>query len=54
MYTAEVGNIQMLTMERAMEVFQTSVALCCERNCVLSDISDDMHRMRFSWIEIEG
>jgi len=27
MYTAEVGDIQMLTMQRAMEVFQTSVAL---------------------------
>lgn len=57
-YGAKVGNIQVFTMERAVEVFQMFVALCyrnltMESSCVLSDVSDDMHRLGFSWAEIE-
>lgn len=58
-YGARVGNIQVFTMERAVEVFQMFAALCyknltMESSCVLSDVSNDMHRLGFSWTEIEG
>lgn len=57
-YGARVGNIQVFTMKRAVEVFQMFVVRCYENltmesSCVLSDVSDDMHRLGFSWAEIE-
>ena len=45
-YGAMVGNIQVFTMERAVEVYK-------EASVVLSDVGDDMHRLGFTWAEIE-
>lgn len=58
-YGAHVGNIQVFTLERAVEVFKMFAALCYENltmeaSVVLSDVSDDMHRLGFSWEEIEA
>ena len=57
-YGATVGNIQVFTVERAVEVFKMFAARCydnltMEASVVLSDVSDDMHRLGFSWVEIE-
>lgn len=57
-YGARVGNIQVFTLDRAVEVFKMFVTRCYENitpesSCVLSDVSDDMHRLGFSWAEIE-
>ena len=56
---ATVGNIQVFTLDRAVEVFKMFVARCYENltleaSVVLSDVSDDMHRLGFSWEEIEA
>lgn len=58
-YGATVGNIQVFTLERAVEVFKMFAARCYENltlesSCVLSDVSEDMHRLGFSWVEIEN
>ena len=58
-YGATVGNIQVFTLERAVEVFKMFAARCYENltmeaSVVLSDVSDDMHRLGFSWEEIEA
>lgn len=58
-YGATVGNIQVFTLERAVEVFKMFAARCyanltMEASVVLSDVSDDMHRLGFSWEEIEA
>lgn len=55
---AKVGNIQVFTIERAVEVFKMFVARCYENltmesSVVLSAVSDDMHRLGFTWSEIE-
>lgn len=57
-YGAKVGNIQVFTMERAVEVFQMFAARCygcltMESSVVLSNVADDMHRLGFTWDEIE-
>lgn len=57
-YGAMVGNIRVFTMERAVEVYKMSAALCyadltMEASVVLSDVGDDMHRLGFTWSEIE-
>lgn len=57
-YGAKVGNIQVFTVERAVEVFKMFVVHCysdltMESSCVLSDVSQDMHNIGFSWSEIE-
>lgn len=57
-YGAKVGNIQVFTLERAVEVFKMFVVRCyndltIESSIVLSDVSDDMHKIGFSWSEIE-
>lgn len=60
-YGAMVGNIQVFTMERAVEVYKMFAALCyadltMEASVVLSDVGDDMHHMHrlgFTWAEIE-
>lgn len=57
-YGAKVGNIQVFTLERAVEVFKMFVVCCyndltIESSIVLSDVSDDMHKIGFSWSEIE-
>ena len=58
-YGATVGNIQVFTLERAVEVFKMFAARCYENltmeaSFVLSDVSEDMHRLGFSWEEIEA
>nr|DAQ58888.1 MAG TPA: hypothetical protein [Caudoviricetes sp.] len=58
-YGATVGNIQVFTLERAVEVFKMFAARCYENltlesSCVLSAVSEDMHRLGFSWVEIEN
>ena len=58
-YGATVGNIQVFTLERATEVFKMFAARCYENltmeaSFVLSDVSEDMHRLGFSWEEIEA
>lgn len=58
-YGATVGNIQVFTLERAVEVFKMFAARCytnltMEASVVLSDVSEDMHRLGFSWEEIEA
>ena len=58
-YGAHVGNIQVFTLERAVEVFKMFAARCydnltMEASVVLSDVSEDMHRLGFSWEEIEA
>ena len=57
-YGAMVGNIQVFTMERAVEVYKMFAARCyadltMEASVVLSDVGDDMHRLGFTWAEIE-
>lgn len=57
-YGAKVGSIQVFTLERAVEVFQMFAARCyscltMESSVVLSDVADDMHRLGFTWDEIE-
>ena len=57
-YGAKVGNIQVFTVEKAIEVFKMFVVRCynnltMESSCVLSDVSQDMHNIGFSWSEIE-
>lgn len=57
-YGARVGNIQVFTLERAVEVYKMFAARCYENltmesSCVLSDVAEDMHRLGFSWAEIE-
>lgn len=58
-YGAKVGNIQVFTMERAVEVFKLFAARCyadltLEASVVLSDVGEDMHRLGFTWEEIEN
>lgn len=58
-YGATVGNIQVFTLERAVEVSKMFAARCYENltlesSCVLSDVSEDMHRLGFTWSEIEA
>jgi hypothetical protein len=58
-YGARVGNIQVFTMERAVEVFKAFAVRCYENltiesSVVLSNVSEDMHRLGFSWEEIEA
>lgn len=57
-YSAKVGNIQVFTRERAIEVFKMLASICyndltMESSVVLSEVSEDMHRIGFSWEEIE-
>lgn len=57
-YGAMVGNIRVFTMERAVEVYKMFAAHCyadlaMEASVVLSSAGDDMHRLGFTWAEIE-
>lgn len=57
-YGAKVGNIQVFTLERAVEVFKMFATRCyndltMESSIVLSKVSEDMHKIGFSWTEIE-
>lgn len=57
-YGAKIGNIQVFTIERAIEVFKMFVSLCykeitMESSIVLSNVSDDMHNIGFDWETIE-
>lgn len=57
-YGAKIGNIQVFTYERAIEVFKIFVERCykdltMESSSVLSDVSDDMHKIGFGYDELE-
>lgn len=57
-YGAKVGNIQVFTIERAVEVFKMFATRCyneltMESSIVLREVSEDMHNIGFSWDEIE-
>ena len=57
-YGAMVGNIQVFTMERAVEVYKMFAVRCyadltMEASVVLSNVGEDMHRLGFTWAEIE-
>ena len=57
-YGAKIGNIQVFTYERAIEVFKIFVERCykdltMESSSVLSDVSDDMHKIGFEYDELE-
>ena len=57
-YGAKVGNIQVFTIERAVEVFKLFARRCynnltMESSVVLTQVSEDMRRLGFSWAEIE-
>lgn len=57
-YGAKVGNIQVFTYERAVEVFKMFAARCYENltmesSAALSEVSLDMHNLGFSWDELE-
>lgn len=58
-YGAKVGNIQVFTVERAVEVFKMFAAQCyanltLESSSVLTDVSFDMVKIGFTWEEIEA
>ena len=57
-YGTKIGNIQVFTKERAIEVFKIFAKRCYENltlesSVVLSDVADDMHRIGFSYEELE-
>ena len=57
-YGAMVGNIRVFTMEHAVEVYKMFAARCyadltMEASVVLSNVGGDMHRLGFTWAEIE-
>lgn len=56
---ARVGNIVVFSREGAIEAFKRFAKICynnltMESSCVLSDCADDMHKLGFSWEEIEA
>lgn len=57
-YGAKIGNIQVFTKERAIEVFKLFAKRCyedltIESSSVLSDITNEMNRIGFSYEELE-
>ena len=57
-YGAKVGNIQVFTIEGAVDAFKMFAHRCYENltmesSIVLSDVSEDMIRIGFTWDEIE-
>lgn len=55
---AKVGNLQVFTTEGAINAYKIFVRLfqrdlSMAASSVLSDASDDMHRLGFSWDELE-
>ena len=57
-YGARVGNIRVFTMERAVEVYKMFAVRCYSdltmgASVVLSNVGEDMHRLGFTWAEIE-
>lgn len=56
---ARVGNVVVFSREGAIEAFKRFAKICynnltMESSCVLSDCADDMHKLGFSWEEIEA
>lgn len=54
----KVGNLQVFTIEGAINAYKIFVQLfqrdmSMAASAVLSDVSDDMHRLGFSWDELE-
>lgn len=57
-YGAKIGNIQVFTYERAIDVFKAFVERCysnltMESSTVLSNVSDDMHKIGFDYDELQ-
>lgn len=55
---AKVGNLQVFTREGAVNAYKIFVRLfeahmTMEASAILSDASDDMHRIGFTWDELE-
>lgn len=58
-YGAMVGNLQVFTVEGAVAAYKLFAARCyanltMEASVVLSSVGEDMHRLGFSWEEIEN
>lgn len=58
-YGAMVGNLRVFTMEGAVAAYKLFSARCyadltMEASVVLSSVGDDMHRLGFTWEEIEN
>lgn len=57
-YGTKIGNIQVFTKERAIEVFKLFAKSCykdltMESSSVFSDVTEDMHKIGFSYDELE-
>lgn len=57
-YGTTIGGVQVFTVEGAVEAFKRFSARCyadltMESSVALSDVADAMHRLGFSWVEIE-
>lgn len=56
---ARVGNLVVFSRQGAIEAFKNFAKYCynnlsLESSCVLSDCALDMHKLGFSWDEIEA
>ena len=57
-YGAKIGNIQVFTYEKAIEVFKMFIEHCYENltpesSFVLADVAEDMHKIGFEYAELE-
>jgi hypothetical protein len=57
-YGAKVGNLQVFTYEGAIRAYKIFCELfnrdvCLETSAVMDDAAKDLHRLGFSWEEIE-
>lgn len=58
-YGATVGNLRVFTVTGAVEAYKLFCRRCYENltmeaAAVLADVGDDMHRLGFTWEEIEN
>lgn len=54
-YGAKVGNLQVFTYEGAVNAYKIfNRELTAEASAIQSDAALDMHRLGFSWEEIES
>lgn len=58
-YGAKIGNKQVFTFEAAVEVYKAFCRIWKEEktmaaSVVLTQVSDDMHRIGFTWDELEA
>lgn len=57
-YGAKIGNLQVFTYERAVEIYRLFLEECHKNfrmasSVVLGEVEEDMNRIGFSWEEIE-